>query len=169
MFLTFKVNKIFGHILVLYFYFCWIWLRECVYRIFTVHIFWTNFYWSIFAYNIVLVSVVEQSGSAISIHISPLFLFPSRLSHHRALNRVPELYSRFSLAICFILSVYVCICVYIYNSINSVYVCQSQFSNPFHLPFPPWCPYICSLHLSLYFCFPNKIIYIIFLYSTYMC
>ena len=105
LFLTFKVNKIFGHIFIFYFYFCWIWLRDCIYRIFTVYIFWINFYWSIFAYNIVLVSVVEQSGSAISIHISPLFLFPSHLSHHRALNRVPELYGRFSIAICFILSI----------------------------------------------------------------
>ena len=39
----------------------------------------------------------------------------------------------------------------------------SQFISP-----PPWYPYICSLCLCLYFCFANKIIYIIFLDSTYM-
>ena len=33
-----------------------------------------------------------------------------------------------------------------------------------HSPFPSWCPYICSLHLCLSFCFVNKIIYTIFLY-----
>ena len=27
-------------------------------------------------------------------------------------------------------------------------------------PLPPWYPYVCSLHLCLYFCFANKIIYI---------
>ena len=31
---------------------------------------------------------------------------------------------------------------------------------------PPWFPYICSLHLSLYFCFAKKFICIIFLDST---
>ena len=39
----------------------------------------------------------------------------------------------------------------------------SQFISP-----PPWYPYICSLCLCLYFCFANKIIYIIFLDSIYM-
>ena len=24
--------------------------------------------------------------------------------------------------------------------------------------YPPWCPYICSLHLGLYFCFENRLI-----------
>ena len=33
-------------------------------------------------------------------------------------------------------------------------------------PLPPWCPYVCSLRLRLHFCFANKFIYIIFLYST---
>ena len=32
----------------------------------------------------------------------------------------------------------------------------SQFIPP---PSPPWCSYFCSLHLYLYFCFANKIIY----------
>ena len=42
----------------------------------------------------------------------------------------------------------------------------SQFIPPL---FPPWCPYICSLHLRLYFCFANKIICTVSLDSTYMC
>ena len=37
------------------------------------------------------------------VYICPCFFgFPSHLSHHRALNRVPMPYSRFSLVICFI-------------------------------------------------------------------
>ena len=42
-------------------------------------------------------------------------------------------------------------------------MCWSQSPNP-HLP--PWWPYICSLHLCLYFCFVNRIICAIFLEST---
>ena len=34
--------------------------------------------------------------------------------------------------------------------------------------FPPWCPYVCSLHLCLYFCLGNQFICTIFLDSTYM-
>ena len=33
----------------------------------------------------------------------------------------------------------------------------SQFIPPPH--FPPRYPYVCSLHLCLYFCFVNKIVY----------
>ena len=33
--------------------------------------------------------------------------------------------------------------------------------------FPPWCPYVCSLHLCLYFCPANWFICTIFLGSTY--
>ena len=43
-------------------------------------------------YNVVLVANVEQSESAIHIHISPLFFFfgfSSHLGHNRALSRVP--------------------------------------------------------------------------------
>ena len=36
----------------------------------------------------------------------------------------------------------------------------SQFIPPSSIP--PWCPYICSLCLCLYFCFANKMIYTIF-------
>jgi len=46
--------------------------------------------WSIIAYSIVLVSTVQQSGSAIRVPMSPLsFGFPSHLGHHKALSRVP--------------------------------------------------------------------------------
>ena len=34
--------------------------------------------------------------------------------------------------------------------------------------FPPWCPYVCSLHLCLNFCPANRFICTIFLGSTYM-
>ena len=58
----------------------------------------------------------------------------------------------------------VCVCVYIYIYMY-VSVPNSQF-----LPslFPPQYPYICSLCLCLYFCFANKIIYTVFLDSTYL-
>ena len=38
---------------------------------------------------------------------------------------------------------------------------------PLPLSRSPWCPYVCSLCLCLYFCFANKFICIIFLDSTY--
>ena len=55
----------------------------------------------------------------------------------------------------------------------SVYVSIpiSQFITPPPSPpaaFPPWCPYVCSLHLCLYFCPANQFICTIFLGSTYM-
>ena len=41
-------------------------------------------------YNVVLVSAVQQSQSAMHIHIAdPLFWISFPLGHHRALNRVP--------------------------------------------------------------------------------
>ena len=40
-------------------------------------------------YTAVLVSAAQQSESALHIHISLLFGFPSLLGHHRALSRVP--------------------------------------------------------------------------------
>ena len=63
-----------------------------------------------------------------------------------------------------------------YSSIlyTSVYTCQSQSPNSAqHHPhptavFPPWCPYVCSLHLCLNFCPANRFICTIFLGSTYM-
>ena len=58
---------------------------------------------------------------------------------------------------------------------TSVYTCQSQSPNSSHhhphptAVFPPWCPYVCSLHLCLNFCPANQFICTIFLGSTYMC
>ena len=51
--------------------------------------------------------------------------------------------------------------------ISNVYMSVpiSQFIPP---PLPPWNPQVCSLYLCLYFCFANKIVFIIFLDSTYM-
>ena len=50
------------------------------------------------------------------------------------------------------------------NSVHSsVYICQGQFPNPSHPPFPTWCPYFCSLVLCLYFCFANRFICTTFL------
>ena len=40
---------------------------------------------------------------------------------------------------------------------------QSQAPRAF-LPHPPWCPYICSLCLCVYFCFANRFICTIFLH-----
>ena len=69
------------------------------------------------------------------------------------------LYSRFLLVIYFIhISEYMSIPI-------------SQFITP-PLPFtafPPWCPYVCSLHLCLNFCPANRFICTIFLGSTYIC
>ena len=65
----------------------------------------------------------------------------------------PVLYSRFLLVIYFIhISVYMSIPI-------------SQFIPP--PTFPPWCPYVCSLHLCLYFCLANRFICTVFLDSTY--
>ena len=49
-----------------------------------------------------------------------------------------------------------------------VFICQSQSPNSTHLSFPTQCPYTCSPHLCLHFCFANRFIYTIFLDSTYM-
>ena len=70
------------------------------------------------------------------------------------------LYSRFLLVIHFIhISVYMSIPI-------------SQFITPpppTPAAFPPWYPYVCSLHLCLYFCPAGQFICTIFLGSTYMC
>ena len=75
------------------------------------------------------------------------------------LNFIYFLYSRFLLAIYFIhISVYMSIPI-------------SQFIPPPPPPLisvPPWCPYVCSLHLCLYFCPADRFICTIFLGSTYM-
>ena len=48
-----------------------------------------NFYWSIVALQCcVSVYCTQQNESAVHIHISPVFGFPSHLGHHSALSRV---------------------------------------------------------------------------------
>ena len=57
---------------------------------------------------------------------------------------------------------------------TSLYTCQSQSPNSAHhhphptAIFPPWCPYVCSLHLCVNFCPATQFICTIFLGSTYM-
>ena len=58
--------------------------------------------------------------------------------------------------------------IYFIHSINSVSVLISICHSSHPCSFPPWYPNICSLFLHLYCSLANKIIYIIFLDSTYM-
>ena len=100
-----------------------------------------------------LVNAVQQNESYVyvyiptCIHISPLFLFPSQLGHHRALSKFPVLSSMFLLIIYFI------------HSTNNVYmsILISQLS---HHPSFPLGVHVYSLHF--YFCFASAIIYTIF-------
>ena len=90
------------------------------------------------------------------IYIYPLFFgFPSHLGHHSALSRVP----------CAIQYVLIS---YLFYTQYQQHICVDRVSQLPPPSFPPWYPYICSLHLCLYFCFANKITYTIFLDSTYM-
>ena len=41
---------------------------------------------------------------------------------------------------------------------KALYICQSQSPNSSHSPCPPLYPYVCSLHLCLYFYFVSKVI-----------
>ena len=89
-------------------------------------------------YNVVLVPTVEQSESALCIHISLFFFFnflPILVTTEHWVE-FPKLYSRFSLVVYFI------------HNIHRVYmsISISQFILP-PASFPSWCPYICSLCL----------------------
>ena len=101
-------------------------------------------------YNVVLVSAVQQSESAICIHISTLFWisFPFRSPQSTEQSSVCYTVGSHQLPILYIV----------------VYICHFQSPNSSHLP---WYPYVYSLPLCLYFCFTNKFICIIFLDSTY--
>ena len=82
-------------------------------------------------YNVVLVFTVQQSESAIHMHISPVsdFLLVQVITEHR--GEFPELYSRYLLAIYFIHSinsVYTCI-----HTCVRVYISQSPHSSHPHL------------------------------------
>ena len=96
-------------------------------------------------YNVVLVSAVQQSESAIRMHISPL-------CHRSALSRAPCAPS--SLVDCSI------------HSSACMPTLLSQSTPPPHSPLGVHT--ICSLHPCLHFCFANRFICTIFLDSTYM-
>ena len=90
-------------------------------------------------YIVVLVSSVQQSESAICIHISPVSwtAFAFRPPHCIKQSSLCYTIGSCQLSILYIVSI-----VYVLISI-------SQFLQPY--PFPPLYPYICSLPLCLYF------------------
>ena len=75
-------------------------------------------------YNVVLVSTVQQSESAIHIHISPLFWisFPFRSLQSIQQSSLCYTVGSHQLSILYIVSI--------------VYICQSPFPNSSHSPFP---------------------------------
>ena len=108
--------------------------------------------------HVVSVLPYSKMDQPYNTHISLPFGLPSQSDHHNALSKFPVLCSIFSLVVYFI------------HSINKiVYMCQPRAPSSSHPPSPLWYPYICSLYLYIYFCFANKMIYTIFLDSTYMC
>ena len=56
---------------------------------------------------------------------------------------------------------------YLFYKYKCIYVSPNLPIQPI-TPFPPWSPYVCSLHLCLYFCLANWFICTIFLDSTNM-
>ena len=90
----------------------------------------------------------------------PSFGFSSHLGQYKALRRVPYAIQYVPISY-FILHIVSIVYIYIYVNLNF----------PIHLTpsLSPWYLYICFLCLCLYYCFPNKIIYTIFLDSTCMC
>ena len=89
-------------------------------------------------YSVVLVSAVQQSESAILIHVSPLFWisFPFRSPQSTEQSSLcSAMGARW-------LSIYTQQCIYV----------SPDFPIPPTPPSPPWYPYICSLCLCIYFC-----------------
>ena len=89
-----------------------------------------------------------MSYMCVYMHTYALFFgFPSHLGHHRALSTV------------------LCATQKVLKELSSLHIVvkidQSPSPNPSHPSLPPWCHYICSLHLCLNFCFANKNIYAI--------
>ena len=103
-----------------------------------------------------LVSAVQQSESTICMHLPPPFWisFPFRSAQNTEYSFLCYIVGSHQLSILYKISI--------------VYICQSQTPNSSHLSFSSWYPYICSLSLCLYLSFTNKIIYTIFINSTYM-
>ena len=93
----------------------------------------------------------EVNQPYIQIHPLPFWIL-SRSGHHSPLSRVP----------CTVCYTECCHELSISHMVSTVYMWV-----PVSPHFPPEYPYICSSHLCLYFCFANKIIYTIFIDSTY--
>ena len=98
-------------------------------------------------YHVVLVPAVQQSESAIFIHISPYPLplaspshppYPTPLGGHKALADLPVLCGCFPLAI--------------YFTFGSIYMPMPLSHFIPASPSPSPCPQVCSLHLRLYSC-----------------
>ena len=104
-------------------------------------------------YTAVSVSAVQQSESAVCIHISCIFKFSSHLGHQRAPSRVP----------CAVQQVLIS---YVFYTQQCIYVNPNLPIHPTLPSFPLGIHTFFSLRLCLYFCFANKIIYTIFLDST---
>ena len=121
-------------------------------------------------YNVVLVSVVQQCESAVSIlyhlpieppsHTPPIPPLQD-ITEYRA--ELPVLYSSFPRTIYFTYD-YIYIHTYIYT-----HTYQSYSLNSSHPLLPPLCPQVHSLYLCLYSCPANRVISTIFLDSIYMC
>ena len=98
-------------------------------------------------YDVVIVFSMQQSESAICLHLSSFWIsFPSRWPKSIEQSSPCGTVVSHSLSIL--------------NTVSIERICQSQSPNSsHHCPFPSWYPCTCSLHLCLYFCFANKIIY----------
>ena len=88
-------------------------------------------------YNVVLVSAVQQSESAICIHISPLFWISFPFSSPQSTEQS---------SLCYIVGSHQLSVLYIV-----VYICQSQSPNSSHPSFPPLVSiYLFSTSVSLF-------------------
>ena len=127
---------------------------EWVERQYYNFIYFKNFIGIQLLYTAVSVSTVQQSESAVHIHISPIFWisFPFRSPQSIEQGSLCYTVGSHQLSI-----LYTLVCI-----------CQSQSPNLSNLAFSFWHLYVCSLHLCLSFCFANKFIYTVFLDSTYM-
>ena len=113
-------------------------------------------------YNVLLVSALQQSKSAICLHISLLFwiFFPFRSV--QSIEKSSLCHTVCSYWLFYFIHSINSVCVYIYIYI---YMYIVNLSLPIHITpsIPPWYLYISFLCLCLYYCLANQIIYTIFL------